>query len=119
MDLQAVQRKCKDKVLPMDMELKRVRKRGNMELLKGIDVANAINEKLIKEGTDMGGRVPKLAIIRVGERPDDMSYERGATKKMEKVGFACETFVFPETIDNEAFQKEFDAINDNPQIDGV
>ena len=40
-----------------------------MELLKGIDVANAINEKLIKEGADMGGRVPKLAIIRVGERP--------------------------------------------------
>lgn len=114
-----VQRKCKDKVLPMDMELKRVRKRGNMELLKGIDVANAIDEKLIKEGADMGGRVPKLAIIRVGERPDDMSYERGATKKMEKVGFACETFVFPETIDNEAFQKEFDAINDNPQIDGI
>ena len=47
-----------------------------MELLKGIDVANAINEKLIKESADMGGRVPKLAIIRVGERPDDMSYER-------------------------------------------
>ena len=54
-----------------------------MELLKGIDVANAINEKLIKESADMGGRVPKLAIIRVGERPDDMSYERGATKKMK------------------------------------
>lgn len=90
-----------------------------MELLKGIDVANAINEKLIKESADMGGRVPKLAIIRVGERPDDMSYERGATKKMEKVGFACESFVFPETIENEAFQKEFDTINDNPEIDGI
>ena len=25
------------------------------------DVANAINEKLIKESADMGGRVPKLA----------------------------------------------------------
>ena len=90
-----------------------------MELLKGIDVANAINEKLIKESADMGGRVPKLAIIRVGERPDDMSYERGATKKMEKVGFACESFVFPETIENEAFQKEFDTINDNPEIHGI
>ena len=69
-----------------------------MELLKGIDVANAINEKLIKESADMGGRVPKLAIIRVGERPDDMSYERGATKKMEKVGFACESFVFRKNL---------------------
>lgn len=105
MDLQAVQQKCRDKVLPMDTELKKVWKRGNMELLKGIDVANAINEKLIKESADMGGRVPKLAIIRVGERPDDMSYERGATKKMEKVGFACESFVFPEPSKMKPFRK--------------
>lgn len=55
-----VQQKCRDKVLPMDTELKKVWKRGNMELLKGIDVANAINEKLIKESADMGGRVPSL-----------------------------------------------------------
>ena len=32
------------------------------------------------------GPLPHLAIIRVGERPDDCSYERGAVKKMDKVG---------------------------------
>lgn len=58
-----------------------------MELLKGIDVANAINEKLIKESADMGGRVPKLAIIRVGERPDDMSYELRCNKENGKGRF--------------------------------
>ena len=57
-----------------------------MEILKGLPVANAINEKLIEEVKTMEKK-PHLAIIRVGERPDDMSYERGATKKMDKVGF--------------------------------
>ena len=50
-------------------------------------------------------KVPHLAIIRVGERPDDMSYERGATKKMEKVGFDCTSYTFPADIDNETFQR--------------
>ena len=89
-----------------------------MEILKGLPVANAINEKLIEElkGLD---KVPHLAIIRVGERPDDMSYERGATKKMEKVGFDCTSYTFPADIDNETFQKEFDKINEDDNIDGI
>jgi methylenetetrahydrofolate dehydrogenase (NADP+)/methenyltetrahydrofolate cyclohydrolase len=89
-----------------------------MNLLKGIDVANAINEKLIEEGNALEKK-PHLAIIRVGERPDDLSYERGATKKMEKVGFDCTSYVFSADIDNDSFQKEFDKINENEDIDGI
>jgi methylenetetrahydrofolate dehydrogenase (NADP+)/methenyltetrahydrofolate cyclohydrolase len=89
-----------------------------MEILKGLPVANAINEKLIEELKGMD-KVPHLAIIRVGERPDDMSYERGATKKMEKVGFDCTSYTFPADIDNETFQKEFDKINEDDNIDGI
>jgi methylenetetrahydrofolate dehydrogenase (NADP+)/methenyltetrahydrofolate cyclohydrolase len=89
-----------------------------MNLLKGIDVANAINEKLIEEGSTLEKK-PHLAIIRVGERPDDLSYERGAVKKMEKVGFDCTSYVFPADIDNDSFQKEFDKINENADIDGI
>jgi methylenetetrahydrofolate dehydrogenase (NADP+)/methenyltetrahydrofolate cyclohydrolase len=65
------------------------------------------------------GDVPRLAIVRVGERPDDLSYERGATKKMEKVGFACTSCAFPENIDNDTFQAEFDKINEDPSVDGI
>lgn len=90
-----------------------------MELLKGIDVANAMNEQLMEGLKQMNGKIPQLAIIRVGERPDDLSYERGATKKMEKIGFGCQSYVFEETIDNDTFQKEFDTINDNPEVDGI
>ena len=90
-----------------------------MEILKGLPVANAINEKLIEEVKDLKGPLPRLAIIRVGERPDDCSYERGAVKKMEKVGFRCSTFVFPGDIDNDTFQAEFDKINNDDDIDGI
>lgn len=90
-----------------------------METLKGIPVANAINDRIMETMKTWTGRLPHLAIIRVGERPDDMSYERGATKKMEKVGFDCTSYTFPADIDNDTFQKGFDKINDDDNIDGI
>lgn len=90
-----------------------------METLKGLPVANAINERITDAMKSWTGRVPHLAIIRVGEKPDDMSYERGATKKMEKVGFDCTSYTFPADIDNDTFQKEFDKINEDDNIDGI
>jgi methylenetetrahydrofolate dehydrogenase (NADP+)/methenyltetrahydrofolate cyclohydrolase len=89
-----------------------------MEELRGLPVANAINEKLIEQIKDMDV-LPQLAIIRVGERPDDCAYERGAVKKMEKVGVRCKTYTFAADIDNETFQKEFDKINTDADIDGI
>lgn len=90
-----------------------------MEILKGLPVANDINEKLMEQVKSIEGPLPHLAIIRVGERPDDCSYERGAVKKMDKVGVRCTTYTFDADIDNETFQAEFDKINENPDIDGI
>ncbi len=90
-----------------------------MEILKGLPVAKAINAQLIEEVKSLDGALPHLAIVRVGERPDDLSYERGALKKMETVGFLTTTYTFPADIDNDSFQKEFDKINENPEIDGI
>lgn len=90
-----------------------------MKILKGLPVANAINEKLMEQVKSIEGPLPHLAIIRVGERPDDCSYERGAVKKMDKVGVRCTTYTFDADIDNDTFQAEFDKINENPDIDGI
>ena len=90
-----------------------------MDILKGLPVANAINEKLMEQVKSIEGPLPHLAIIRVGERPDDCSYERGAVKKMDKVGVRCTTYTFDADIDNETFQAELDKINENPDIDGI
>ncbi|HIW81855.1 MAG TPA: bifunctional 5,10-methylene-tetrahydrofolate dehydrogenase/5,10-methylene-tetrahydrofolate cyclohydrolase [Candidatus Acetatifactor stercoripullorum] len=90
-----------------------------MNILKGLPVANAINEQIAQEMKDWKGASPHLAIIRVGEKQDDIAYERGAVKKMEKVGFACTTYVLPADVDNDTFLQKFDEINESRDIDGI
>ena len=67
------------------------------EILKGKPVADAINEELAPriEACKAAGVTPTLAIVRVGEREDDLSYERGATKRCETLGLGLKKFVLP------------------------
>lgn len=90
-----------------------------MITLKGAAVSAKIKEQVETLLTDLKGKTPKLAIVRVGERPDDLSYERGALKKMESFGLMGESFAFPQDITDEAFKEEFAKINENPDIDGI
>lgn len=94
-----------------------------MITLKGADVSARIKgqvaEKLKELGIQDPEHAPKLAIIRVGERPDDMSYERGAKKKMENFGLRVESYVFPEDISDEMFKQEFQAVNRNEDVTGI
>lgn len=90
-----------------------------MELLKGAPVSAAIREWAAEEIKQLQGPVPKLAIIRVGEKPDDMSYERSAVKKMEAFGLRVQTFVFPKDISDEEFKEAFQKINKDPDVTGI
>jgi len=87
--------------------------------LKGAAVSAKIKEQVEGLLAGLKGKTPKLAIVRVGERPDDLSYERGALKKMESFGLQGESFAFPQDITDEAFKEEFAKINENPDIDGI
>jgi len=90
-----------------------------MELLKGAPVSAAIREWAAEEIKQLQGPVPKLAIIRVGEKPDDMSYERSAVKKMEAFGLRVQTFVFPKDISDEDFKEAFQKINKDQDVAGI
>lgn len=90
-----------------------------MELLKGAPVSAAIREWAAEEIKQLQGSVPKLAIIRVGEKPDDMSYERSAVKKMEAFGLRVQTFVFPKDISDEEFKEAFQKINKDQDVAGI
>lgn len=87
--------------------------------LKGAAVSAKIKEQVEALLAGLKGETPRLAIVRVGERPDDLSYERGALKKMESFGLVGESFSFPQDITDEAFKAEFAKINENPAIDGI
>lgn len=90
-----------------------------MELLKGADVVSAMNQQMKDELSTFSTPLPHLAIVRVGENPDDISYERGAKKRMETIGLRCSVYEFPLHITNEEFQANFASINENPDIDGI
>ncbi len=55
----------------------------------------------------------------MGERPDDISYEKGATKRAQGLGLRCTSFLFPAEISHDQFVEEFQKINRNPDVDGI
>ena len=86
--------------------------------LRGKKVSDGIKEYVSKELETLSF-VPKLAIVRVGESPDDMSYERGATKKLKSFGLDVASYVFPQDISDEEFKKAFRDINEDDEVTGI
>ena len=90
------------------------------KLLLGKEVTAAMNEKLqarvaaLKEK----GVSPKLAIVRCGENPSDLSYEKGATARAELIGVEVVKFVLPEDVTKEALIAQIEAINADDSIHG-
>ena len=87
----------------------------------GKEVNEKLNARIIAECEELKARGvnPTLAIVRCGERPDDLSYEKGATKRAEALGVAVEKFLLPEDVSKEELLRTIDAINANDQIHGV
>jgi len=89
--------------------------------LLGKEVTDALNAKLIERANALKekGVVPTLGIVRVGENPSDLSYEKGATKRAELIGINVQKFVLPEDASKEDLLKLIDEINANDAIHGV
>ena len=65
------------------------------------------------------GVVPTLGIIRLGENPSDLSYEKGATKRAEEVGVAVKNYILPETATKEEVLAVIDEVNADASVHGV
>ena len=91
------------------------------ELLKGAPVAEAINERTAKEIELLRekGIEPTLCILRVGERPDDLSYERTAEKRAQKVGVNVVKKLLPADCTQGEFDSVLDEINNDNAIHGI
>ena len=91
------------------------------EIWRGKPVIDAMTARM-KEETEVlkaQGITPMLCIFRVGERPDDLSYERGAIKRCEAVGVAVCRTVLPSDVSQEDFDRAFLAVNRDPAIHGI
>lgn len=90
------------------------------QILKGAPVAAALSEALIPRAEKLreAGVVPTLVILRVGERPDDISYETGAVKRCEKIGIQVRRIELPANCTGEEILEEIRQINVDSGIHG-
>ena len=87
----------------------------------GKEVVAAVNSRIMADVAALKekGVTPTLGIVRVGERGDDLSYERGAVKRCETLGVAYEKFLLPADCTQEELMAVIDQVNKNDAIHGV
>lgn len=91
------------------------------KLLKGADVVKALGEKMSLEVESLkkNGINPTLATLRVGERADDVSYEKSAIKRCDSVGVAVKSIVFPADVSENELLECVAQLNNDNQVHGV
>ena len=90
------------------------------ELWKGASVAAALTEALTARCAALKEKsiVPTLAIVRVGERPDGLSYENAAVKRCARIGVEVKKFLLPETCSAAELRAVLEGVNTAADIHG-
>ena len=89
--------------------------------LLGKEVTKALNEKIKAKVLKLTekGITPTLAFIRVGDRSDDVSYEKGAMKRCDTLGVSYQKFLLPGDCTQEELMKTIHKVNEDSSIHGV
>ena len=92
-----------------------------MKELRGMPAAKAIlaNLQVRVEKLKENGVEPKLSVVRVGAREDDLSYERGIYKRFEGVGAKVETIELPLSITQDELENVIRELNEDVAVHGV
>ena len=90
------------------------------KLLLGKEVTSSINEQLQirTEKLKKQGIIPRLAIVRCGENPSDMAYERGAMNRAGLIGVEVKQIVMPANVKKEELLGVIDEINQDGSVHG-
>ena len=89
-------------------------------LLKGAQAAAAMNERTAARAAALTARgiVPTLAVVRMGAREDDLSYERGVMNRCAKVGVAVKPYLLEADASQAQLLAVVEEINQDPGIHG-
>lgn len=91
------------------------------EILKGKVVADKIKEKMVEriEKLNDKGLEPYLAILRLGEDPSDISYEKGIIKSAEKLGIKTVIKEEKVSLKTEELVNIIEELNNDDKISGI
>jgi len=90
-----------------------------MKLIDGNAIAESIIEELTAEVSQLAGKKPVIAVVRVGEDPASVSYVRKKQKTAERIGIGSQLHILPEDISKEALFEKIDALNADPEVNGI
>lgn len=65
------------------------------------------------------GVYPKLAVVRVGAREDDIAYEKGIMKRFGAVGVDVSVIELPIDIDENSFEETIKELNEDEKVHGI
>ncbi len=90
-------------------------------ILKGAPVAEAISEKLTGRIARLRDRgvTPCLGMLRVGNRPGDLSYERSARRRCEALGIELRSRVLDEDTSQEELIAAIEDFNRDGTVHGI
>ena len=90
------------------------------QVLLGKEVADVLTEELVERVAKLkaGGVEPSLAIVRLGNEADDLSYERGALNRAEKAGVKVKVFDLPRDLPQEDLEQVILEINQDDSLHG-
>lgn len=91
-----------------------------VQVLLGKAVADVLTEELTERVAKLKdkGIEPKLAIVRLGEEADDLSYERGSLNRAEKVGVKVKVYELARDLSQEDLEQVILDINQDDSIHG-
>lgn len=91
------------------------------KLLLGKNVADKLKQEVREKVEALKARAiePKLSIVRVGEKPDDIAYQKGATKTMEDLGIAVEVIELAQETTTEQLAEVIEKLNKDDKVHGV
>ncbi len=92
-----------------------------MQELRGMPVVNCLADKFRNDIDQLKTRgiEPKLGIVRVGEREDDLAYEKGILKRFSAVSAATQVFALPADCTQQELEQTIQSLNDDKNIHGI
>lgn len=92
-----------------------------MQELRGLPVVKSLVQKLEKQIQELkeNGVIPKLAVVRVGEREDDIAYEKSIIKRFCDINAAVEVFTLPFNVSQDTLEETIISLNKDEVIHGI
>lgn len=90
-----------------------------MQLIDGNAIAESIIEELTAEVSQLSGKRPVVAFIRVGDDPASVSYVRKKEKTAERIGIESRLYLLPSDVSKEVLFAQIDALNTDSEVSGI